>query len=68
MGDKFNRLFRNTVDMPRLRSVDATIDLLPERRMATVETAWAETTEVEAGSPSREMPFSGAIGESMKWS
>ncbi len=48
-GDKFNRLFRNTVDMPRLRSVDATIDLLPERRIATVETAWAEETEVEPG-------------------
>jgi hypothetical protein len=48
-GDKFNRLFQNTVDMPKLRSVDATIDLLPERRIATVETAWAEETEVEPG-------------------
>jgi hypothetical protein len=48
-GDKFNRLFGNTVNTPRLRRVDATIDVLPERRVATVETAWAEATEVSPG-------------------
>ena len=28
-GDKFNRLFLNPVHMPKLKSVDATIDILP---------------------------------------
>lgn len=49
-GDKFNRLFMNSVDTPRLRRVNATIDLLPERRVATIETAWAAEREVEPGS------------------
>jgi len=48
-ADKFNRLFQNPVDTPRLRAVHATIDLLPERRTATIETAWAAVSEVEAG-------------------
>ncbi len=48
-GDKFNRLFTNTVKMPRLKSVDVTIDLIPERRVAVIENAWAEKTEVYAG-------------------
>lgn len=48
-GDKFNRLFANTVSTPRLRRVDATIDLLPERRIATIENAWVGSTEVEPG-------------------
>lgn len=49
-GDKFNRLFGNAVKVPRLRSVNATIDLLPQRRVASLESAWIPSTEVEAGS------------------
>jgi hypothetical protein len=49
-GDKFNRLFLNAVHTPKLKSVDATIDLLPERRIATIENAWIPNSEVEAGS------------------
>jgi len=49
-GDKFNRLFLNPVRMPKLKSVDATIDILPERRIATIENAWIPSSEVEAGS------------------
>lgn len=49
-GDKFNRLFLNPVHMPKLKSVDATIDILPERRIATIENAWIPASEVEAGS------------------
>ena len=49
-GDKFNRLFLNPVHMPKLKSVDATIDILPERRMATIENAWVPSSEVDAGS------------------
>jgi hypothetical protein len=49
-GDKFNRLFLNSVQMPKLKSVDATIDILPERRVAVIENAWIPSSEVEAGS------------------
>jgi len=49
-GDKFNRLFLNSVHMPKLKSVDATIDILPERRVATIENAWIPSSEVDAGS------------------
>jgi hypothetical protein len=48
-GDKFNRLFLNPVQMPKLKSVDATIDILPERRVASIENAWVPSSEVEAG-------------------
>jgi hypothetical protein len=48
-GEKFNRLFLNSVRTPRLNSVDITLDLLPERRIATIESAFAETSEVRAG-------------------
>ena len=48
-GDKFNRLFLNPVTMPKLKSVDCTIDLLPERLLATIDNAWTPSAEVEAG-------------------
>jgi len=48
-ADKFNRLFQNAVDVPQLRNVSVTVDLLPERRVATIENAWAEKTEVHPG-------------------
>jgi hypothetical protein len=48
-GDKFNRLFLNSVQTPKLRRVNATVDLLPERRIASIENAWTPTSEVEAG-------------------
>ncbi|HTS46353.1 MAG TPA: hypothetical protein VMH05_00330 [Bryobacteraceae bacterium] len=49
-GDKFNRLFLNPVHTPRLKAVDATVDIFPERRVATIENAWIPSSEVEAGS------------------
>lgn len=48
-GDKFNRLFLNNVDAPKLKSVNAVVDLLPARRMAVIESAWTPATEVDAG-------------------
>jgi len=48
-GDKFNRLFGNAVKTPRITRVDATVDLLPDRRIATIENAWIPTSEVEPG-------------------
>ena len=49
-GEKFNRLFLNPVHMPRLRSVKATLDLLPDRRIAEIQNAWVPNSEVEPGS------------------
>ncbi len=49
-ADKFNRLFLNPVHTPKLKAVDATIDILPERRVATIENAWIPMSEVDAGS------------------
>lgn len=48
-GDKFNRLFLNPVRTPKLKAVDATVDIFPERRVATIENAWIPSSEVEAG-------------------
>jgi hypothetical protein len=48
-GDKFSRLYLNPVTTPKLKSVDVTVDLLPERRVATIENAWTPSNEVEAG-------------------
>jgi hypothetical protein len=49
-GDRFNRLFLNSVRTPKLKSVNATIDLYPDRRQASIENAWVANSEVEAGS------------------
>ncbi len=48
-ADKFNRLFQNAVDVPKLRNVSVTVDLLPQRRVATIENAWVEKSEVHPG-------------------
>lgn len=48
-ADKFNQLFQNSVTAPRVRSVDMTVDLLPERRIAAIENAWMDKTEVHPG-------------------
>jgi hypothetical protein len=48
-GDKFNRLFLNPVAMPKLKSVEITVDLLPERRTAAIDYAWTPSADVEAG-------------------
>jgi hypothetical protein len=49
-GERFNRLFLNPVETPKLKSVNATVDLYPDRRLATIENAWVANSEVEAGS------------------
>jgi hypothetical protein len=48
-GDKFNRLFLNAVKTPSIKSVSATVDLIPERRVASIENAWVANSEVHAG-------------------
>ncbi len=48
-GDKFNRLYLNNVNTPNLESVNVTVDVLPERRVATIENAWVPDAEVRPG-------------------
>ncbi len=48
-GDKFNRLFLNSVKIPKLKSVSVDVDLLPERRIASIENAWVASTDVHPG-------------------
>jgi len=48
-GDKFNRLYLNNVKTPDVKRVNLTVDLLPERRVATIENAWVADTDVQAG-------------------
>ncbi len=48
-GDKFNRLFLNPVQLPKLKAVKATVDLLPDRRVASIENAWTAENEFEPG-------------------
>ncbi len=48
-GDKFNRLFLNPVAMPKLKSVEVTVDLLPERRIATIDNAWTPIDRSRSG-------------------
>jgi hypothetical protein len=48
-GDKFSRLYLNSVKTPKLKSVSVNVDLLPERRVATIENAWAGSSDVRPG-------------------
>jgi len=48
-GDKFNRLFVNSGKMPKLNAVDVSVDLLPERRIAQIESAWISDNKVTPG-------------------
>jgi hypothetical protein len=48
-GDKFNRLFGNPIQGPKVKSVNLTVDLLPQRRIVTVEGGWLSKSEVAAG-------------------
>jgi len=48
-GDKFTRLFQNNVTTPSLKQVECTVDLLPDRRIMSVDTAWTPSAEVTAG-------------------
>ncbi|MFB3776076.1 MAG: hypothetical protein ACE141_00660 [Bryobacteraceae bacterium] len=49
VGDRFSRLFTNAVALPKFRRVDVTVDLLPDRRVAAIESAWLSSSEVMAG-------------------
>lgn len=48
-GDKFNRLYLNEVNPPSVKRVSVNVDLLPERRVASIENAWLATPEARPG-------------------
>ncbi|MBV9265679.1 MAG: hypothetical protein JO061_05875 [Acidobacteriaceae bacterium] len=48
-GDKFNRLFINSEKLPRLDAVNIDVDLLPDRRIAQIESAWISDNKVMPG-------------------
>jgi len=48
-GDKFNRLYMNAVNSPSVKRVSVTVDLLPERRVASIENAWMSAPEARPG-------------------
>jgi hypothetical protein len=48
-GDKFNRLYMNAVNSPSVKRVAVTVDLLPERRVASIENAWLSAPEARPG-------------------
>ncbi len=48
-GDKFNRLYLNNVQPADVERVSVTVDLVPERRIATIENAWVSQPEVRPG-------------------
>jgi hypothetical protein len=48
-GDKFNRLYMNAVNSPSVKRVSVTVDLLPERRVASIENAWLSAPEARPG-------------------
>jgi len=49
VGEKINRLFGNQVQMPRMKSMDVTVDMIPERRVLALESAWISASEVSPG-------------------
>lgn len=48
-GDKFNRLFVNSDKLPKLDAVNVSIELVPDRRIAQIESAWISDNKVTAG-------------------
>jgi hypothetical protein len=49
-ADKFSRLYLNSAKLPKLDAVNVTVDLLPERRIAQIESAWIADNKVVPGS------------------
>ncbi len=49
VADRINRLFANQVQLPRMKSMDLTVDMIPERRLLTLESAWISASEVSPG-------------------
>jgi hypothetical protein len=49
LGEKFNRLYLNNVATPDIKDVTMNLDILPDRRVATIESGWVANPEVQPG-------------------
>jgi hypothetical protein len=47
----FARIFSNPYETPQIERVTLRLDSIPERRIATVESAWSEMSEASPGDP-----------------
>ena len=57
VGMKVHRLLRSSGEIPTLKQIDVTIDLIPGRRFAAVDHAWLEKTTVRPGDEVRGKVF-----------
>jgi hypothetical protein len=48
-ADKFNRLFQNPQEEPRVRQVEAVLEMRPQKQETAVEAAWLEKSEAAPG-------------------
>lgn len=48
-AEKFNRLYGNGVGLPKLKSVNLTVDLLPDRRSSAIDSLWVSSSEAQPG-------------------
>ncbi len=48
-ADKFSRLFQNQKALPSIKRVDITLEMSSRRKLAVVESAWLDQTEIEPG-------------------
>jgi hypothetical protein len=48
-AEKFNKLFSNPRDVPKLKRVDAVLEMRAEKRVMAVESAWLDDSEVAPG-------------------
>jgi hypothetical protein len=49
LGDRFSRIFDNPYEIPDIRGVDISVDLVQERRSARLESARTDVTEARPG-------------------
>jgi hypothetical protein len=47
----FTRIFSNPYETPQIQRISMRLDSVPERRIATVESAWSEMSEAAPGEP-----------------
>jgi hypothetical protein len=49
LGERFNRIFDNPYEQPKIQGVELNVDMVPERRWARLETARTDITEARPG-------------------
>lgn len=48
-SEKFNRLYGSLDPLPKVKAVEAVLEVIPEKRTLAVESAWLDSSEVEPG-------------------